>query len=269
MTLAVDGSDTMDAQPVQRNGLQSVTTALELLDLFADGSELGVSQVARHLGVAKSTAHRLLSTLVARRFVERSGTTGRYKLGLHVYERGLVALARSDLRRAAVGVLEDLRERTGQTVHLGLTDGADVVYLERLQAVRTIPLMAGLHRRMPSHCSASGKAMAAFDPVAAEARRQLGFPQMTPQSISGVVQFDRMLAAVHQRGFAVNRDEARIGVSSVAVAVAVRDDLGRPVGAVSLVSTTEDVRRNLERHIRLVASAARSIGRAVGLAGGQ
>lgn len=265
MTLAVDASGQADSLPAQENGLRSVTTALELLDHFADGSELGVSEVARHLGVAKSTAHRLLSTLVARRFVERSGTTGRYRLGLHVYELGLLALDRSELRRASVGVLEDLRERTGQTVHLGLADGADVIYLERLQAVRSIPLMAGLHRRMPSHCSASGKVIAAFDPAVAEARKEAGFPQMTPMSISGPVQFDRMLAVIHQRGFAVNRDEARRGVSSVAVAI--RDDTGRPVGAVSLVSTTEDLRRNLERHVRLVASAARSISQAVGLGG--
>jgi DNA-binding IclR family transcriptional regulator len=244
-------------------GLRSVRSALELLDLFADGGELGVSQVARRLGVAKSTAHRLLSTLVTGRFVVRSTSTGRYQLGLHVYELGLLAKEQSELRCAAVGVLEDLQERTGRTVHLGLSDGADVVYLERLQAARTIPLMAGLHRRMPSHCSASGKAIAAFDEGSAEARRLVGFPQMTPCSIARPAQFDRILGQVRQRGFAVNRNEARVGVSSVAVAV--RDDAGRSVGAVSLVTTTDDLGRNLERHVRLVASAARSVGRAVGL----
>lgn len=246
-------------------GLRSVAAALDVLNLFTEGSEIGVSQVARDLGVAKSTAHRLLSTLAARHFVERVDATGRYRLGLHVYELGLFALNRSDLRQAAVGVLEDLRERTGQTVHLGVADGADVVYLERLQALRTIPLMDGMRRRMPSHCSASGKAIAAFDPAVADLRRSAGFPRMTSHSVTDRLEFDRQLASVYQRGFAVNRDEARIGVSSVAVAV--RDTAGHPVGAVSLVTTTDNMRRNLERHTRLVASAARFIGVAVGLTG--
>lgn len=263
MTLAVVEVEGADSPSNHQGGLRSVRSALELLDLFADGSELGVSQVARRLGIAKSTAHRLLSTLVAGRFVERSSATGRYRLGLHVYELGVHALDQSELRCAAVGVLEDLQERTGRTVHLGLPDGKDVIYLERLQAARTIPLMAGLHRRMPSHCSASGKAIAAFDDNSAEARRLVGFPPMTPYSIAVPAQFDRTLEQVCQRGFAVNRDEARVGVSSVAVAV--RDDTGRSVGAVSLVTTTDDLGRNLERHVRLVASAARSISRAVGL----
>lgn len=96
---------------------------LDVLDCFLADDELRVSEIARALGVAKSSAHRMLSTLLSRGFVEQNPGTGRYRLGLHIYELGQLSISRSRLRQAALPIMEDLRQRTGQTIHLGVADG--------------------------------------------------------------------------------------------------------------------------------------------------
>lgn len=84
------------------SGLKSVGSALDVLECFALDGELGVSDISRRLGVAKSTAHRLLQTLASRGFVEQDAESGQYRLGIHVYELGALALARNGLRHAAL-----------------------------------------------------------------------------------------------------------------------------------------------------------------------
>jgi DNA-binding IclR family transcriptional regulator len=130
-------------------GLKSVATTLDLLDLFMTDDELGVTEVARYLGVAKSSAHRMLTTLVSRGFAEKDPETGRYRLGLHLYELGQLSISRNRLRRTALPLMEQLREMTGLTIHLAVPDGADVVHLERLQSRAGLELLADLPRRFP------------------------------------------------------------------------------------------------------------------------
>ena len=91
------------------DALKSVANTLDVLDCFMTDDELGVSEIARSLGVAKSSAHRMLSTLAGRGFVEQNPDSGRYRLGLHLYELGQLSVSRSRLRQAALPIMEDLR----------------------------------------------------------------------------------------------------------------------------------------------------------------
>ena len=88
-------------------GLKSVASALDLLDCFVEEEELGVSEVARRLGVAKSTAHRLLTTLASRKLIEQNPRNGKYRLGLHLFELGQLALTRVELRKRSLSLLDD------------------------------------------------------------------------------------------------------------------------------------------------------------------
>ena len=125
--------------PPSAGGLKSVSTALDVLECFAVDSELGVSDIARRLGIAKSTAHRLLTTLCSRGIAEQNPDTGHYRLGLHLYELGQLAQARSILRHVALPILTRMAKITGHTVNLAVVDGPDVVFLERLEASRRPP----------------------------------------------------------------------------------------------------------------------------------
>ena len=172
------------------DALKSVANALDVLDCFMSDDELGVSELARSLGVAKSSAHRMLSTLAGRGFVEQNPDTGRYRLGLHLYELGQLSVSRSRLRQAALPIMEDLRQRTGHTIHLGIADGCDVVHLERLQSREGLDIFDTLpERRFPTHCSATGKVLAAFDPAAPRSRRS--HPTRSAASRSGMPRWPR------------------------------------------------------------------------------
>ncbi|GAB2985156.1 IclR family transcriptional regulator [Amycolatopsis acidiphila] len=244
-------------------GLRSVLTALDLLDCFTAEKELGVSELARRLGVAKSTAHRLLTTLCARGFIQRNTETGQYRLGLRLHELGLLAISRYDLRRAAMPLLEELRERTGNTVHLGVVVGADVIHLERLETLRGMRLFRDVARRLPVHSTACGKAIAAFDPVCASARISAGFPAFTPSTIRTAEDFERELGRVRQLNFATNHDEVRSGLTSVACPV--RDHAGHAYAAISIVAPTPDAERNVGRYARLATITAAKVTHIVGV----
>lgn len=242
--------------------LKSVANTLDVLDCFLTDDELGVSEVARSLGVAKSSAHRMLSTLASRGFVERNSATGRYRLGLHLYELGQLSISRSRLRQAALPIMDDLRQRTGHTTHLGVADGADVVHLERLQCREGLYLLdAVLPRRFATHCSATGKVLAAFDPAVAEARRRVGFPSITSNSVQSAAQWDATLAKVRSEGVAINRNEILAGVMSVAAPIF--DSTGRLVAALSIVGPTETMERSLPQLTRLLVGATRQLGRRI------
>jgi DNA-binding IclR family transcriptional regulator len=263
VSLVDDGRPASDVVVTHRDdALKSVANTLDVLDCFRTDDELGVSEVARSLGVAKSSAHRMLSTLASRGFVERSPATGRYRLGLHLYELGQLSISRSRLRQAALPIMEDLRQRTGHTTHLGVADGPDVVHLERLQSREGLYLLeAVLPRRFATHCSATGKALAAFDPAVADARRRAGFPPITPNSVRTVAGWEATLTQVRRDGVAINRDEVQVGVMSVAAPIF--DSAGQVRAALSIVGRTELVERSLAQLTRLLVEAARQLGRRV------
>ena len=242
-------------------GLKSVATALDLLDCFAEDEELGVSEVARRLGVAKSTAHRLLTTLATRDIIEKNEETGRYRLGLHLFELGHLAVSRLRLRRASVALLEELREITGWTVHLAVADGVDTLFLERFATLRGLRAMDQFRRRWPLHATASGKAMAAFNPALAQARIEAGLPAFTPHTITDPVAFRRELALTRTRGFAVARQEVMLRLASVAAPIL--DSSGVAHAAVSITGSDADLGPDLNRQSRLVTVAARRISKAL------
>jgi DNA-binding IclR family transcriptional regulator len=244
-------------------GVKSVMSALDVLDCFAFDDELGVSDIARRLGVAKSTAHRLLTSLCARGLTEQNPETSQYRLGMHLFELGQLAQHRMRLRKTALPLLEELRQVSGCTVHLAIGSGPDVLYVERLETMRGIQMMTSVGRRVPAHCTSSGKALAAFDPQLAQARRTAGFPPLTDQSIRTVANFDRALCEVRRRGIATNIGEAKVGLSSVAAPVL--DVTGHAHAAISLVGPAHELSRDIGRPAQLVTVSAHRLARMLGI----
>ena len=272
MTGTIEETPTVPADARSRSGdalggsdglLRSVGAALDVLECFAAEEELGVSDIARRLGVAKSTAHRLLSVLCSRGLAEKNPVTRQYRLGLHMIELGQIAHSRMELRRSAYPMLEELREASGCTVHFSVADGADVLQIERLESLRAIPLMERAQRRWPAHCTSSGKAIAAFDPILAAARTAAAFPSCTDTTNRSAADFERALAEVRRVGYATNLGEARTDAASVAAPVL--DRSGRARAAISLVGPRAEIARDLGRPGRLVTVAARRIARSLGV----
>lgn len=242
-------------------GLKSVATALDLLELFTTDEELGVSEAARRLGVAKSTAHRLLTTLASRGLIEQNLATGKYRLGLRLFELGHLALSRVDLRRQSKTLLEELRETSGLTVHLAVVSGVDTLFLERLPTLRGMQAMGEFRRRWPLHATSSGKVICAYDPIAAEARIAAGLPAYAAETIRTETAFRQALGLIRKRGFAASRNEVMPGLASVAAPVF--DPHGMARAAISLTGSIDDLLAHQDRHVRLVTTAAHRLSKTV------
>lgn len=216
-------------------GLSSVRNAARLLCAFTPTDrDLGVSELASRLGLGKSSVHRLLSTLALEGLIERDAATGRYRLGLKLYELGSIVGDHLDLHEVVAGPIDELRNRTGETVHVAILDGPDVVYIARRESPHTLRLFGRVGHRNHAHCTSTGKLLLAFLPPADLATVLDGFtlPAHTRRTITDRGKLDSELDAIRRRGWADNIEESELGVNSVAAPI--REASGRVVAAISV-----------------------------------
>lgn len=243
-----------DAKPA----LQSVSIALAVLEALAVAPELSLSELARRIGVAKSTAHRTCAVLTTAGMLTRT-EAGKYRLGLRLIEYGHLATARSPVGEHALPLLVELRTQLGETVQIGVPAGADVVYVERVEGQRALRYSSDNSRRGPVHRSSAGKVLAAFVPGVLEARLKAGLPPSTGYTIVIPDLFREELDRVRARGYARSVDETEIGLSSIAVPVRHGAD-GPVVAAISMVGATQRVAGDTEAsNVAALHSAARKI----------
>jgi DNA-binding IclR family transcriptional regulator len=223
------------SRPVrQRTALSSVANAVRLLKAYSDEHyELGVSDLAEQLGLAKSTVFRLASTLVEERLLERNPGNSKYRLGLVLFELGSLVRRKMDVSAEARPTLRALMEKTGETVHLAVLDHHSAVYTNRVESRQAIRTAYGLGTRAPLHCTALGKALLAFQPkefideVVAE-----GLPRRTQNTITSAQALRQELAAIRARGYAIEDEETEMALRSIASAV--YDDRARVVASIGI-----------------------------------
>jgi DNA-binding IclR family transcriptional regulator len=203
--------------PAPRYPIESVDNALQLLLLFAEQPRVRLTEVSRHLGVASSTAHRLLSMLQYRGYVQQDPTRA-YEAGPVLRRLGMEALRLQELSDAARPVLERLHDELDVATTLGRLDGQHVYYVDQVKNVKVAPLPTG---SIPAHCSSLGKMI--LSQLEPDELREL-YPheqldQFTPRSISSRTVLEAELRLARARGFAVSDEELLLGVASVAVAL--------------------------------------------------
>jgi IclR family transcriptional regulator, KDG regulon repressor len=229
----------VDAVVSEAEGLSSVRNAARLLKVFRSRErELGVSELARRLDLGKSTVHRALATLAAEGLIEQNPETGNYRLGIVMFELGEAVRVHMDLHAAAGPVLASLREQTRESCQVGILDGHDVVYVDRLESPQTLRLFTETGRRVPAHCTSSGKVLLAhLDSV--ELSRVLDgtvLTELTPRTITDRTVLLDELARVRRRGWSEAVEEREVGVASIAVPI--RDVRDEVVAALSIGAPT-------------------------------
>lgn len=246
--------------------LGSVRNAARVLRAFSHADqELGVSELSRRLSLSKSTTHRLVATLEAERLLEQDQRTGKYRLGLALYELGTTVTEHVDLHQAALPVLSTLRHNTGEMVHVAVLDGLEVVYVERLESHHMLPLFRRVGHRLPAHWTSSGKVLLASLPRAEQERRLVGaeLDARTAHTITDRGALLAELAEVARRGWASNVEEGEVGVTSVGAPLRGAD--GKVIAAVTVVGSSERVNADtLRRYRTAVIEAAAVISRRLG-----
>ncbi|TMC70844.1 MAG: IclR family transcriptional regulator [Chloroflexi bacterium] len=213
--------------------IRSVDRAVAILDLLArDGLRAG-AEVARDLGVHRSTALRLLGTLERHGLVERDSRTAKYRLGHRLPQLASVVTGEFDLRFAARPVCERLAAALGETVTLDVLDADEIVPIEQASGSTSVVSVNWLGSRTPIHCTASGKVILAFAPPDVR-QRLLARPleRRTPHTIVDRGELEDQLTAAVEAGFARTYQELEVGLD--AIAAPVRSAEGAVVGAIDV-----------------------------------
>jgi DNA-binding IclR family transcriptional regulator len=222
-----------------------------------------VTEVARQLGIANSTAHRLLTALCRSGLLEQNPATKRYVLSLLLHRLGNLAAISSDLHRAAFLPLERLHQKTGEGCHVAVLDVPEVVYVERRDSDRTMHFITRMGVRAPANCTSTGKVLLAFAPAPTiEALLATGLRRLTPSSITDAARLAEELEAIRERGYAVSHEEGEIGTTSVAAPV--REASGRVVAALGVAAATACMtRHSLTRAVDLTLRGSQEISEAL------
>jgi IclR family acetate operon transcriptional repressor len=215
----------------------SVDNALWLLELIGERQALRVAEAADLLGVARSTAHRLLTALRRRGFVMQDRPNGAYRPGPALVEIGLAAVSRIDIRRVARPVLEELREQTQETASLAVLEGTTVRFVDCAESPRSVRVGNRTGVVRAAHASAVGKAILA-GLSAAEIDRRYPHEEL-PAATTGAALTSRTalkaeLAEIRNQGYALNWEESADGVC--AVAAALRDTVGQPLAGLGVAA---------------------------------
>src|SRR5579862_7952562 len=174
-------------------------------------------ELSTELDLHKSTVHRLLMILERHRMVEREPKTGRYRLGMRLFELGSLAIARFNIRERARHHLEQLMAEVDETVHLCVLDGGEVLYVDKIEPSRSVRMASRIGRRNGAHCSAVGKAVMALMPEREvdEILKQHGMGRFTPRTLVTAAELKADLKATRKRGYAIDNEEAETGVRCV------------------------------------------------------
>ncbi len=248
-----------------RQILASVRNAARLLKEFSSTeTEFGVSELARRLDISKSTVHRLLVTLASEHLVEQDATTGRYRLGLAVYDLGAAVATGIDLHEAVMPSMERLRNATGETVHVAVLDGREVVYIERLDSPNTLRLFLEIGRRNAANATGTGKCLLAFLSEWELERLLDGWELIakTPHTITDRDALRAELKAIRRRGYAHNLNESEVGVYSVSAPI--RDFTGRVRAAMSVAGPSERMEPMMDQVTYAVLEVAAAASRRLG-----
>ncbi|MBX9589844.1 MAG: IclR family transcriptional regulator [Hyphomonadaceae bacterium] len=243
---------------------KTLINALHILERLAlSDKPQGVTELATALKLSKSSVHRPLTTLMKLGYIHQNEETGRYEASLRMWEIGSSVLARLDLKRAAALPMAKLAAATGETVHLSVLDGSDVIHIDKIECEHAIRAYSRVGGRVPCHCIATGKAMLAFQAAELIASVAKNLKRVTPGTIVDRKQFLAELAQVRRTGIAVSRGGWQEGVDGVAAPI--RDVSGAVVAGVGISGPAARLRAHVRaRHAPMVADTAANISCALG-----
>lgn len=198
--------------------VQVLERAFDILQVLSEDShELGAGEMAERLSLHKSTVHRLLMVLDHHRLIRRNSETGKYALGLRLFELGTRAVRGLQLREQAQPFLERLARDTGETAHICVLDRSEMVSIAYAEAARSLRMPATVGRRTPAYCSAVGKAMLAFLPDSAidDIVPDRPLPSCTSKTLATRLALIKDLQQTRTRGYAIDDEEIEKGLRCV------------------------------------------------------
>ncbi len=263
------------AKPAADKSLvHSLEKGFRVLEAF-DGAapEMNLTQISQRTGLDAGTAYRLVRTLVKLGYLTQIDATKRYRLGLKVLDLGFAAIGRMDFRTQARPILRSLVSEVNEAASLGVLEGTDVVYIERIHAgLARMGVDIRIGSRVPVHRTTIGHSILAF--LEKELRQRIvalsenNYP--SPQGKVSPTALEKRFRQIREQGYAISDERFVLFPGVRVIATPILDDDGYPHGAMSIAAPTGDapLEEFLAKTTDPLLDAARILGSAMNLSGG-
>lgn len=222
-----------------KSRIQSIGKMMGILECFSTVSRhLSLTQIASMSGLPRPTAHRMLSAMKEIGFIEQDARNGSYGLGIRLFELGNIALANMDILREAKPFIDRLCKLSGESSHLGVFNGFQVVVVDREEPSDRQLSGTRLSETSPAHCTGVGKALLAFQrPEVIEQVIAAGLKVYTPTTISTAAALRKELIAIRKRGYAIDNAEHEVWVRCAAAPI--RNSSGHVFASISVTGPAD------------------------------
>ena len=226
--------------------VQVLDRAINIIEFIGKQStgEAGLRELSAAMKLHKTTTHRIAHVLESRGLLRRGLDSNRYRLGLHLYDLGCQALDHVNIREEARPLMTRVAFDVGETVHLAVLDRAEVLYIERVEAQRSLTMGSKLGARNPVYCTALGKAILAYSPDM-EVEQILAACRMearTKNTFTSALALKRELERIRDRGYAIDDEEIEDGIRCVSAPIL--NLAGRAVAAISVSGPSSRITPN-------------------------
>ncbi len=248
----------------------SIEKAFAILSVFSQNGgrfELGVGEISKVLKMHKSTVHRFLRSMEKVGVIERNNETGKYRLGLKLYELGNSVSLKKIMVDRARKYLEDLHWYLNETVHFATLKNGEVVYLDKIIADRNFVIISEVGKRLPAHCTGLGKAMLAFLSESDVKRiiKEKGLKKFTKNTITNKKDLFEELKKIRECGYAIDNEEIEDGLRCIAAPIFNGD--GEVIAAVSISgpssrineTTYEEYSKHVIKTARLISEELKNV----------
>src|SRR3954451_17977552 len=200
-------------------GVQSVDRALTILGVLARLGEVGVTEISSELGVHKSTAFRLMTTLESHELVEQTGDRGKYRLGVGLVRLAGASTARLDVVQEARPVCRRLAAESGETVNIAVLSDRSALYLDQVAGQSALQSHNWVGQHIPLHATSNGKVLLTGLSSDEVEKRLPRLPSYTSETVPSKASLGRELAEVREQGYAGAVDELEVGLTAIAAPI--------------------------------------------------
>lgn len=244
----------------------STVRVLRILEEIAKSEDgIGVTELANRLELNKSTVYRFLATLEEEQYLEQQETTKKYQSGIKLFELASRIVNQVDWTKDIRPFLVDLKDRVNETVHLGIIDNGEVVYIDKVECERSIRMYSRVGKRAPIYCTGVGKAILAFLSKEKQANiiKNIDYTKFTTNTIIDDSDLKKEIKIIRAQGFALDREEHEAGVNCAAAPIFTHD--GQVLGGISIAGPSSRVdEENLFELAAEVKETAQLISRRLG-----
>ncbi|OJU11594.1 MAG: hypothetical protein BGN88_04655 [Clostridiales bacterium 43-6] len=252
--------------PLSTEEVKSVEKAITLIETLAEANQsLPLQEISKRTGYAKSTVHRLLSTLRAHDIVEQSTQDGRYLLGIRLFELGCSISNNWDVAAIARPYMQNIANELNESICLSILSRGEALIMSFMESTSAFHVVSKVGSRLPAHCTVQGKIMLSYlSPLQVRhIIREHGMQVYTPNTIHTIEALEAELQLTRERGYAIDNSEFHVGLHSVAAPIF--NYSGEAMYSIAVVSMFHPIESSeFQRAKQLVIDAAENISRALG-----